>query len=94
MTLRKLINQNILYGNANIAQSTSQQHKCNAGKTCEGCSCVSLHPLVKINRNYGKLTIDAIIKAGGEKYLDCKVTAVYAFKENKIGIEIELPTTN
>lgn len=91
MTLRKLIQQGILYGNVNIAQSTKQQHKCEAGKTCPGCSCVHLHPLVKINRNFGKITIDTLIKAGAEKYLDCKITALFAYKPNKFGIEIEIP---
>lgn len=91
MTLENLINKKILYGNINLAQSPEQQHKCAAGATCDGCSCVHNRPLLVLNRNYGLITTEAIIKAGGEKYLKCKVVSVFAHKPNKLGIEIKLP---
>ena len=65
MTLRQLLETTPLYGNIAIAQSREQQHSCNAGKTCDGCSCVHNKPLINI----------------------------IAYRENKFGIEITLPTS-
>lgn len=91
MKLEELLNKKVLRGNAAIAQSDKQQHRCNGGQACENCSCVHNHPLVNIVRNEGLITRDVLIRAGGEKYLDCKVTNIFAHRSGKLGIEIEIP---
>lgn len=93
MTLRQLLETTPLYGNIAIAQSRKQQHSCNAGKTCDGCSCVNNKPLINIIRNYDRITVDKIKHAGGEQYLDCEIDCIIAYRENKFGIEITLPTS-
>ena len=91
MTLGKLADSGFLKGNALIAQCVEQQHRCDGGKACVGCSCIHNHPLVNITRNSCRtITRDVIKAAGGEKYLDKEVVSVFGHRREKLAIEIRL----